>query len=586
VSRRRCQCWVRRVGHVALVATLLSCGRSPTKGSKRTKPSTRAAELVLRNGRVVTLDPKLPEAQALAVRGDVIVAVGSNSEIQRHVGPSTRVIDLKGRLTIPGFIEGHAHFLGLGQAKLRLQLGAAKSFVDLVALVKDAARKARPGEWILGRGWHQEKWSDAATLVKGLPTHHALSRVAPKHPVLLSHASGHAVLANRRAMELAGITRATPDPPGGTIVRDGKGEPTGVFRENASGLLSRALAKSRAGWKAYQVEGEWRRAVSLATRECWSRGITSFQDAGASFQLIDFYRQLAGERALGVRLWVMIGEDNAALSRKLAGYRLVGLGDRRLTVRAIKRYVDGALGSHGAWLLAPYADLPKSSGLNATPLPVLRRTAELAAKHGFQLCTHAIGDRGNREVLDLYEKVLRLHPGKVGRRWRIEHAQHLHPKDIPRFARLGVIAAMQSIHCTSDGPWVVKRLGVKRSREGAYAWRSLIRAGAVVSNGSDAPVESVDPIAGFHAAVTRRMANGKSFFGEQRMTRLEALRSYTVNAAYAAFEERFKGSLAPGKLADIVVLSRDILRVDTSEIRKARVVYTILGGRIVYKGGS
>lgn len=576
------------IGVVLLLAVgsiLISCKRSrPADPSSATQTSPKSADLVLISGKVITMDKNRPRAQAVAVRGDVIVAVGTDEEIKPFVSRATRVIDLKGKLALPGFIEAHAHFLGLGQSAMQLRLGPAKTFQEIVDMVRAATRGARPGQWILGRGWHQEKWTRAPKpAINGLPTHHALSAASPRNPVLLRHASGHSSLVNRKAMELAKVTRKTPDPPGGEIVRDGRGNPTGVFRENAQALLMAAFTRGQAKRTKAEVVAELGKAADLATKECWSKGITSFHDAGASFEEIDFYRKRVREGKLGVRLWVMISERNEQLAERLGQYRIINLGDRRLTVRAIKRYVDGALGAHGAWLLKPYSDLPRSTGLNATPLKKLQETARLAIRHGFQMCTHAIGDRGNREMLNLYETVFKNHPDKMNLRWRIEHAQHLHPDDIPRFARLGVIAAMQSIHCTSDGPWVVKRLGTKRARQGAYAWKKLMQSGAVVANGSDAPVEDVDPIKGFYAAVTRRLKDGSVFFAEQRMTRMEALRSYTLNAAYAAFEENIKGSLEPGKLADIVVLSRDILTVPEEEILKARVVYTIIGGKVVYR---
>jgi predicted amidohydrolase YtcJ len=463
---------------------------------------------------------------------------------------------------------------------MRLDLNAAKNWDEIVEMVRVAAEKAKPGEWILGRGWHQDKWDRAPEPnIGGLPIHNALSKAAPDNPVLLNHASGHSVIANVKAMQLAGISKKAADPEGGKIVKDDQGRPIGVFLETAEDLLYDALEKSQKKRTPQQVEAERRRAVELATRECLEKGVTSFQDAGSTFEVIDFYKKLADAGELGVRLWVMIAEKNDQLEVNLVKYRITG---KQLTVRAVKTYIDGALGAHGAWLLQPYSDLPKSTGMLVTPIELIGRTAELAIKNGFQLCTHAIGDKGNRVILDIYEKAFGEHPEKTGLRWRVEHAQHLHPDDIPRFKKLGVIASMQGIHCTSDGPWVPKRLGEKRSQEGAYAWRSLIDSGAIVSNGTDTPVEPVDPIANFHALVTRRMKNGKTFYPEQRMTREEALRAYTRNAAYAAFEENLKGSLTPGKLADIVVLSGDILTVPEDEILKTEVLTTIVGGQIVY----
>ena len=545
----------------------------------------KSADLVLVNGKIVTVDDDRPVARALAVRGDTIVAVGGDEKVRSYVSGNTRVIDLEGRLAVPGFVEGHGHFMSLGLSRMQLDLAGVRDWDEIVEMVESSVRKSRPGEWILGRGWHQEKWDRAPVPdVDGLPVHDALSRVSPDNPVLLTHASGHSCIANAKAMELAGVDRESPDPPGGEIVRDARGESTGAFRETAEDLLAEALKESRKARTPGQIEAEQRRAVELATGECLSKGVTSFQDAGSSFEVIDFYRRLAGEGKLGIRLWVMISADLKRLSAEdLDRYRIVDPGDRRLTVRAIKTYVDGALGSHGAWLLEPYSDFPDSTGLCATPVEEIEKTAELAIKKDFQLCAHAIGDRGNRVILDIYEKVFREFPGGSDLRWRVEHAQHLHPDDIPRFAELEVIASVQGIHCTSDGPWVIKRLGQKRASEGAYAWRKLIDSGAVVSNGTDTPVEDVDPIAGFHALVTREMKDGRAFFPEQRMSREEALRACTIDAAYAAFEDDVKGSLEPGKLADIVVLSRDITTVPADEIPGTEVLYTIVGGKVVYR---
>jgi len=285
-----------------------------------------------------------------------------------------------------------------------------------------------------------------------------------------------------------------------------------------------------------------------------------------------------------MRLWVMARDENTLLRERLPAYRLEGLGHGFLTVRAIKRQIDGALGSRGAWMLEPYSDDPSQTGLNTEPVADIEETARIAIENGFQLCVHAIGDRANRETLDLYERAFRAHPDKRKLRWRIEHAQHLSRADLPRFAKLGVIASVQGIHCTSDGPWVPARVGAKRAEDGAYMWRDLIDSGAVVCNGTDVPVEDVDPIANFHASVTRKMADGASFYPGQKMTRMEALRSYTVNAAYAAFEDDVKGSLAVGKLADVTILSKNILTIPDDEIEGAKVIATIVDGKLVYGG--
>ena len=541
-------------------------------------------DLILRGGKIATMDPARPAAEAVAVAGERIVAVGSSAEIAKLAGPKSKFIDLAGKLVVPGFIEGHGHFLSLGEQKMKLDLTDTASWDAVVALVAEAAKKTPKGKWIEGRGWHQGKWkTPPEPSVEGYPVAEAMSRVSPDNPVVLTHGSGHMCLANAWAMELGGVTADTKPPSGGEILRDAKGQATGVFRESAMGLIYRALARAQRERSAEEVRNEQLTAVRLATEECLKHGVTSFQDAGSSTADVDFFRELADRGELKVRLWVMLNEGNGVLSRQLAEYRTVGRGQNHLTVRGIKRMIDGALGTHGAWLLAPYDDLPGSMGLNLQPLEELRATAELALRHDYQLCVHAIGDRANREVLDLMEGVFQKHPEKKDLRWRIEHAQHVHPDDIPRFAKLGVIASMQANHATSDGPFVVQRLGQRRAAEGAYAWRALLDAKATVINGTDVPVERVDPIACFYSSITRKMADGMAFFPEHAMTREEALRSYTASAAWAAFEEQDKGTIAPGKLADLVVLSGDLLTIPADDIPKVRVEATIVGGRVLYE---
>ena len=537
------------------------------------------ADLVLRGGTVVTVDDALPEAQALAARAGRIVAVGSDDEIERYVGEGTEVVDLAGRTAIPGFIESHAHYTGVGRASLQLDLMDVANWDEVVSMVAAAVAEAAPGELIAGRGWHQEKWDRRPEPnVDGLPFHESLSAVSPDNPVILTHASGHATYANARAMELAGITRSTPDPEGGEIVRDAQGNPIGAFRETASGLLGPARQNA--------APVDPRRVVLLAQEEAFSKGITSLQDAGSDFETVDLLKEMVDDGSLKIRLWIMLRRPNAELAEKLADYRTIGYGDGRLTVRAIKKSIDGALGSHGAWLLEPYDDLPSSTGLNTTPVEDIEETARLAAEHGYQLCVHAIGDRGNRETLDLFERAFEGTGGLAEARWRVEHAQHLHPDDIARFGELGVIASMQGVHATSDGPWVEPKLGARRAEEGAYVWQKLLQSGAVIANGTDAPVEDVDPLASWYASVSRMMANGERFYPDQRMSRMEALRSYTIDAAYAAFEEDEKGSLTPGKLADVTVLSQDIMTVPEERIPDTRVEMTIVGGEIVYTAGG
>jgi predicted amidohydrolase YtcJ len=550
-------------------------------------PRVEPADLVLTNGRVATVAPGKPNAEAIAVRGDRIEAVGTSREIKAYIGHETEVIDLAGRFAMPGFIESHAHFTGVGAAKMQLELMRTRTWDEIVHMVAEAAKKAKPGEWIVGRGWHQEKWDrKPLQTVEGFPTHTQLSHAAPDNPVLLTHASGHATIANAKAMELAGVTRRTPNPAGGQIVRDEKGNPTGVFKETASGLVRKPYGAARAARTPEQISAEADREVQLADREFLAKGITTVHDAGASLATIDRYQRFADAGKLGVRLYVMVEEDNATDPEQLKKYRTVGAANNHLTVRAIKAYMDGALGSRGAWLLEPYADLPASTGLNVRPLDQLAETARLAIENDYQLCIHAIGDRANRETLNLYESAFRAHPDKKDLRWRVEHAQHIAAPDVSRFGSLGVIASMQGIHCTSDAPYVLARLGAQRAEEDAYVWRKLLKSGAVVANGTDAPVEEVDPLPGYYALVTRKEKNGEVFFGGQRMTRDEALKAYTFSGAYAAFEEGLKGQVAPGRLADITVLSADITQVPEDEIQKAKVVYTIVGGKILYQAAK
>ncbi len=541
------------------------------------------ADLVLNNGKIVTVEPAKPEVRAIAIRGDVIAAVGTDEEIKPYIGPSTRVIDLAGKLAVPGFIESHGHFTSLGETKMELDLTRAANWDEIVALVAEAAKTAKPGEYILGRGWHQEKWDKVPVPnVERFPVHNGLSKVTPNNPVLLTHASGHAIFANAKAMELAGITRRTPDPPGGDILHDAQGNLVGVFRETAEELVSKALEEARSKRTPQEVEAEERKIVELAAQDCLSKGITTFFDAGQPFHTVDLYKRMADEGRLDVRLWVMLREDNEALAKNLAKYRMVEYGNKHLTVRAIKRLVDGALGSRTAWLLKPYADLAASTGLNTYKIADLKETARLAIENDYQLCTHAIGDRANRETLNVYEEVFKAHPEKKDLRWRIEHAQHIAAADIPRFGALGVIAAMQGIHSTSDAPYVLARLGAARAEEGAYVWQKLMKSGAVICNGTDVPVEDANPIACYYASVTRKLKDGSTFYPDQRMSREEALRSYTLNGAYSGFEENIKGSLVPGKLADITVLSKDILTVPDDEITKTEVKFTIVGGKVMY----
>lgn len=562
----------------ALVGAVAGCNRAP---------AVEPATMVLTGGTIVTMDAATPEVQAMAVRGDRIVALGTAEAMKAYVGPATQVIDLAGLTAVPGLIEGHGHFMGLGQSKMVIDLMDVTSWDEIVRRVGEAAAKAKPGDWIEGRGWHQEKWTSVPQPnVEGFPLHDALSKVSPNNPVMLEHASGHASYVNAKAMELAGITNATKNPSGGQILRDKGGKAVGVLIETAQGLVDTAYSTWKSTKTPEERAADQRRQIELAVQAALEKGVTSFQDAGEPFSTIDVIKDAASKGALGIRLWVMVRDSNENIAAKMASYKAVGLNDNHLTIAAIKKTIDGAIGSRGAWLLAPYSDVPTTSGLNTSPVEEVKALAGLAAANGVQLGVHAIGDRANREALDIFEATFAANPNTKDWRWRIEHAQHLNAADIPRFAKLGVIASMQGIHATSDAPYVTARLGEARVKEGAYVWRTLIDSGAIVSNGTDVPVERIDPMPNFYASVARKTKDGTPFTPDQRMTRQEALKSYTWNAAYAAKEETLKGSLAAGKLADVTVLTKNILTVAEDEIPTTGVAYTIVGGKVAYKGAG
>ncbi len=543
------------------------------------------ADVIFINGNIYTVDSLKPSASVLAVSNHRIIGLGDNNIIDEFKNADTKIIDLENSFVMPGFIEGHGHFGGFGEGLQNLNFLHSKSWDDVIKLVEEKVKTAKPGEWIVGRGWHQEKWDEIPlNNVLGYPFHDELSAISPNNPVLLRHASGHAVFANERAMKEAGISKESPNPLGGEIVRDLEGEAIGVFEERAMNLVSGSYQDYLKSLDPERQKKIWFEGLELAQKECLKNGITSFQDAGTKFKELQWLREWAESGNMDIRLWAMIRESYDDMDGKLNGFPWLNLGDYHFTVRAIKSEVDGALGAFGAWLLKPYADKYGFSGQNTTPLEEVDKIANLAAKHQLQFCVHAIGDRANKEVLDIFEQKIIQMKGKESPRWRMEHAQHLDTLDIPRFKKWGIIASMQGIHCTSDAPFVVKRLGVERSRTGAYPWRSLIDNGALIANGTDVPVEEIDPIACFYASVTRKRADtGFEFFPEQRMTRKEAISSYTLWNAFAAFEENDKGSLSIGKLADMVVLSNNLLTCSDEDILNAKVLMTIVGGEIKYR---
>ena len=575
-----------------LTLTLGACGGGSQDTSETVEsaamPDVVPADLVLRGGKVATVDPALGNAEAIAVNGYQVTAVGGNDEISAYIGPLTEVIELNGRFAMPGFIEGHGHYMGLGRAKQILDLTKVKNWDEVVTMVAGAVDKAQAGEWIFGRGWHQDKWDSLpVSAVDGVPLNDTLNAISPNNPVSLRHASGHAGFFNDAALAAAGIDNDTPDPPGGTIVRTPDGRATGLMRETAQRLLNEVIGIYEGRLTPEEMEQIDRERAMLAADEALAHGVTSFQDAGSSFETIDFFKGLEEESKLPVRLYVMVRrESNELMDQALPQYKMLPEGNDYLTVRSIKRQIDGALGSHGAWLLEPYEDLSDTAGLVLEDVEDIEGTAELAIKHGFQVNTHAIGDRAVRETLDIYERVWeRMGVDGKPLRWRIEHSQHIDPLDVPRFGGLGVIASVQAIHGTSDGPWIPSRLGDERAKSTSQPWRALFDTGAIITNGTDVPVEPIDPISSYYASVSRMMINGEKFYPEHAMTREEALQTYTLNNAIAAFEEDIKGTLTPGKYADIVVLSQDLLTVEEDKIPETTVDITIVGGEIKYRRG-
>jgi predicted amidohydrolase YtcJ len=564
---------MKQLHFLAILALFFACKKGPDN----------PADQVFINGTVYTVDESNPKVEAVAVKDGLILAVGTSAEIRGYVAETTEVIDLLGKTMTPGLIESHAHLMGIGYNKLELDLMYVKTYDELVAKVAEAAAKVKPGDWITGRGWHQDKWIEMPQeTVQGFPTHEALSAVTPDNPVYLAHASGHASFVNQKALELAGISNLKGERPtevtGGEILVDDLGNPTGILAEKASGLVSRLIPA--------ETPEQAAEALTLALKELNEKGITSFHDAGAPQSTIDLIQKFKDEGKLTVRQYVMLtGTQPALLEEWYQKGPMIDTADHMLTVRAIKLNCDGALGSRGAWLLEDYSDRPGHRGHETLPMSVVSEVSEKAIPAGFQVCSHAIGDRANQEILDRYEAAFGKFPDSKNLRFRIEHAQHIHPDDIPRFGQMGVIAAMQAIHLSSDRPWAIDRLGEKRIIDGAYVWQSLIKTGAVVTNGTDAPVEPVDPIPSFYASVTRKTLQGLpegGYEGEQKMTREQALKSYTLDGAFAEFEEDFKGSIEVGKAADFTVFDKNIMEIPENDILQTKVTMTVVGGKIVY----
>jgi predicted amidohydrolase YtcJ len=555
---------VRRLLVGALAAGVAAC---------QSRPPVEPATLIVHNAVVYTVNTAQPTAEAVAVRGDRLVLVGTNQAALELRGPSTRIIDARGAAVVPGLQDSHGHFTGLGASLQVLRLRGTTSFDQIVEMVRQRAATARPGEWIQGRSWDQNDWP-----VKDWPTHDKLTAAAPNNPVYLTRVDGHAAMVNKAALDAAGITAETPDPAGGRLIRTTSGDPTGVLIDSAQTLVANKIPPV----SPRQLEEQ----ILLADGEARSLGLTAVHDAGTDPATVAAYRRLIDAGRLKTRLYVMLRGPLAMLEPEFKKGPIINYANHHLSVRAIKIGADGALGSRGAALLEPYGDEPSTSGFfTTTPDDIYAQTLA-ATRAGFQTCIHAIGDRANRVTLDVFERVQREVPGARDLRMRIEHAQILDATDIPRFARLNVIASMQSTHATSDMPWVPARIGGERTQEGAYVWQRLLRTGVVIANGSDFPVEEPNPMLGFYAGITRQAPSGEPAGGwlpDERLSREETLKSFTWNAAYAAHAEKDLGSLEVGKLADLVILDRNVMTVEPKAILSTRVLFTITGGEVVYE---
>lgn len=576
---------MKKLSFILATMLLAACGSEQSSAPAADESSGPKADMVLTNGNVLTVEEAMPNAEAVAIVGDRIAAVGSSAEIAAWIGDSTEVIDLAGQTAMPGFIEGHGHYTSYGDSFYRLELRYDSSWQKIVDKVARAAEGAEPGEWIVGRGWHQDKWTvKEDILVDGVPIHDKLSAVSPNNPVMLIHTSGHGVFANQAAMDAAGIKGDTVPPEGGEIVLKEDGTPSGMMREAAQDAIRASFAEFEALRTPEQAEAELRRAIITAGEESLKYGITSFQDLGTTYAEVDLLKKMADEGSIPVRLWMAfdIPYEELAIPGKLEENRMVGYGNNFLTVRGIgEKVLDGALGTHGGWLLEPYTDMTESYGLNVVPVEDIRKSADLALEYGYQMAIQGIGDRATRELLDIYGAIKEANPD-ADLRWRIEHPQVIHPDDIPRFAKYGVIPAAQGIFACSDGTWVEDRLGKDRTLERSYLFNTLYEAGLTPTNGTDPPVDEIDPIASFKCSVTRELSDGTIFQGGEVYTRDVALYSYTMGNAIAAFEEDIKGSIKVGKLADIAILSQDITTVPDNALMDTTVNMTILGGKVVY----
>lgn len=554
---------------------LLAASNSLSFSTKAMLQTPLAADLVLLNGKIWTVNDAQPEVEAVACIGSRIVAVGTSDEIRKLVGPQTRVIDLQGRRVVPGFNDAHVHFYNGGAGLASVQLRDAKSEAEFRNRIRDFAARSPKGRWVLEGNWDHESWSPAR-----LPTRQLIDDVTPDNPAFVQRLDGHMALANSLALKLAGVTRDTPNPPGGEIVRDANGEPTGVLKDAAMSAVYRVIPEP----DAVQIE----EAVRAAMKYAAENGVTSVQDMSASPEVFAAYQRLLAKGELTVRV---SGHQPLAQWKRLAdlGVR-AGFGNEKLKIGALKGFADGSLGSTTALFFEPYVDAPQTSGIPSDEMiPESKMLENIinADAAGLQVAVHAIGDKANQTILKMFAEAERRN-GARDRRFRIEHAQHLRPEEVQAFAKQRVIASMQPYHAIDDGRWADKRIGPERAK-GTYAFRSLLDAGATLAFGSDWFVAPMEPLMGIYAAATRRTLDGKHPDGwvpEQKVTVAEAIRAYTMGSAYASFDEKIKGSIEVGKLADLAVLSYDILKINPAEVERARVVITVFDGRVIYERGK
>lgn len=562
-----------KISALALITALLLLASV----SAKPEAAKEAADIVFKGGNIYTVSERQPHAEAIALKGGKITFVGSDADVKAYVGKGTRVVDLKGATVVPGLTDSHYHLAGVGAREMNLNLEGTDSLEAFLAKVKDRVDRAKPGEWVTGRGWIETFWTPQA-----FPTRWDLDKISPNNPVYLTRADGHASIANSAALKAAGVDKNTPNPFGGEFLKDAKtGELTGMLIDSAQGRVGTRIPRGD--------NDNAEQALLIGIKRSIELGWCEVQIPGNSAAEVELIKKLFGEGKIKLRIYDSVSGPGPAAQKLLAEGPIIGAFDNHFTVRGIKAYMDGALGSRGAALLEPYSDSPNTSGFFTTKEEALLPMFIEALRQGIQIETHAIGDRGNRTILDLYERAFKATPPEQRKvrepRWRVEHSQIVDPVDIPRFAKLGVIPSMQPSHAIGDLHFAPSRLGMKRL-EGAYAWQSFIKSGSIIAGGSDAPVERGEPMIEFYAAVARKDQKGYAGEGwhpEQAVSREQALKMFTIWAAYAAFEEKSKGSIEVGKLADLTVLSADIMKIPAPEILKTRCVMTVIGGEVAYE---